>query len=521
MSQMESENFQSNLPGWSKNNPVDLLIIGGGINGTGIARDAAGRGLSVLLCEKSDLSEGTSSRSGKYIHGGLRYLEHFEFRLVREALQEREIVLEAAPHLAKPLQLVLPHSPEQRPRWLIRLGLLIYDNLSRRKRVPGSSSINLQNDPVGERIKDEFKQAFSYWDVWVDDSRLVVLNAVDAAKRGAQILTRTECVNAHREGHVWIAELKFRNTVQTEKIFAKAMVNAAGPWVEKVINEVAGQNSKLNVRLVKGSHIILPKWWKGDHGYALQAHDKRLIFVNPYFDDMALVGTTDIPFHGRAEEVKADNSEIEYLLKILAHYFQIDLKVNDVLYNYSGVRPLFDDDASKSASTVTRDYEFELNGSLDPNGSSPPVLSVFGGKLTTYRKLSEHALDKLAPLFPNMKMAWTAGIPLPGGDLPNSGFDAWLTNFKKEYSHLPGQLLQHLGQNYGTEAIKILEGVSTPVDLGVHFGHCFYELEARWLIQNEWAQSTTDILFRRTKHGLFLKEEEQAKFEDWFENTFA
>lgn len=517
MNPKESNNDSSNPPGWTKENPVDLLIIGGGINGVGVARDAAGRGLSVLLCEKDDLSEGTSSRSGKYIHGGLRYLEHYEFRLVREALQEREVILQAAPHLARPLQLVLPHCPEQRPRWLIRLGLMIYDNLSRRKQVPGSSAINLHNSPIGDMVRKEYKQAFSYWDVWVDDSRLVALNAIDAARRGAQIYTRAKCVSACRKADLWNAKLKFQNNSRTSMIFARAMVNSAGPWVEQVISKVAGLNSKLSIRLVKGSHIILPKWWKGNHGYALQAPDKRLIFVNPYFRDMALVGTTDVPFHGKPEDVKTDKGEIDYLLKVLMQYFQIGLKPDDVLFDYSGVRPLFDDDTNKNASTVTRDYEFELNGSLAPNGNSPPILSAFGGKLTTYRKLSEQALDKLSPYFPNVKEAWTSGAPLPGGEITSQSFAEWYSMFKSEHSHLPEPLVRHFGHNYGTEAIKILDGVKESTDLGVQFSDRLYEREVKWLIENEWAQTSQDILFRRTKHGLFLKDHERTEFEKWLE----
>ncbi|MGB3315721.1 MAG: glycerol-3-phosphate dehydrogenase, partial [Albidovulum sp.] len=276
--------------------PIDLLVIGGGINGVGVARDAAGRGLNVVLCEKGDLAEGTSSRSGKYIHGGLRYLEYYEFRLVREALIEREVVLEVAPHLSKPLRLILPHSPQQRPRWLIRLGLFLYDHLGGRNRIPATRSIDLARDPEGEAIRENFPKAFAYWDVWIDDARLVVLNAVDAARRGAEVLTRTACIAARRDGELWHATLRDTETGTTREITARGIVNTAGPWVEEVLGNVAGVNSGRRVRLVKGSHIILKRWWQGDHGYVLQAHDRRLIFVNPYFDDLALVGTTDIPF---------------------------------------------------------------------------------------------------------------------------------------------------------------------------------------------------------------------------------
>ncbi len=506
--------------GRSPERPVDLLVIGGGINGAGVARDAAGRGLSVILCEKGDLGEGTSSRSGKYIHGGLRYLEYYEFRLVREALNEREVVLEAAPHLSWPLQLVLPHSPEQRPRWLIRLGLFLYDNLGGRKRVPGSSAIDLRKNLAGERLKERFTKGFSYWDVWIDDARLVALNAVDASRRGAQVFTRTACMSARRYGNVWRAELKGEGKPATT-VFAKAVVNAAGPWVEKVLGEVAGVNSRMSVRLVKGSHLVMPKWWQGDHGYVLQAPDKRLIFVNPYFDDMALIGTTDIPFEGRAEDVAIDPSEVDYLLEILRSYFDQEFKAEDVLFNYSGVRPLFDDDANKSASAVTRDYQFELDGSLEPDSDQPPLLSAFGGKLTTYRKLSEQALQMLSPYFPEMGGAWTADTPLPGGDLPDKNFDAWFTGFKRRFSYLPETLLLHLARCYGTDAVRLLDGVNDIGDLGEHFGGAFFEKEADWLLREEWAVSSEDFLLRRTKHGLFLTSAEKSEFENWLERRQA
>lgn len=519
MNLMTPDHSKYEPEGGSPDRPVDLLVIGGGINGAGVARDAAGRGLSVILCEKGDLGEGTSSRSGKYIHGGLRYLEYYEFRLVREALNEREVVLEAAPHLSWPLQLVLPHSPEQRPRWLIRLGLFLYDNLGGRKRVPGSSAIDLRKDLAGEQLKARFTKGFSYWDVWIDDARLVALNAVDAFRRGAQILTRTACVSARRQGNVWRAELKGDGKPTT--VYAKAVVNAAGPWVEKVLGEVAGVNSRMSVRLVKGSHLVMPKWWQGDHGYVLQAPDKRLIFVNPYFDDMALIGTTDIPFEGRAEDVAIEASEVDYLLEILRSYFEHEFKSEDVLFNYSGVRPLFDDDANKSASAVTRDYQFELDGSLEPGSDQPPLLSAFGGKLTTYRKLSEQALQMLSPYFPEMGDAWTADTPLPGGDLPDKNFDAWFTGLKRRFAYLPEALVLHLARCYGTDVVRLLDGVNDICDMGEHFGGVFFEKEADWLLREEWAVSSEDFLLRRTKHGLFLTPAEKSGFENWLERRQA
>jgi len=407
--------------------PYDLIVIGGGINGAGTARDAAGRGLKVLLAEKDDLAQGTSSRSGKYIHGGLRYLEYYEFRLVREALIEREIVLNAAPHLAWPLKLVLPHSPDQRPRWLIRLGLFLYDHLGGRKKIPGTIAVRLDREPEGEMVRDAYTHAFAYYDVWVDDARLVILNAVDAARRGAEIHTRTAVTSARRENGLWRVTL--RGPEGQRDIKARAIFNAAGPWVEQVIGNVGGVNSAKSIRLVKGSHLILKRWWSGSHGYVLQAPDKRLIFVNPYFDDLALVGTTDIPVFDRPENAAIEAAETGYLLKILNSYFKVDLTAEDVVSSYSGVRPLFDDDSSKGASAVTRDYTFELDG----REGQAPMLSAFGGKLTTYRKLSEAALDRLRPFFPDMRPPWTRDVPLPGGDMGEPDFEGWFSQFRKRF----------------------------------------------------------------------------------------
>ena len=495
--------------------PYDLLIIGGGINGAGTARDAAGRGLKVLLAEKDDLAQGTSSRSGKYIHGGLRYLEYYEFRLVREALIEREVILNAAPHLAWPLRLVLPHSPQQRPRWLIRLGLFLYDHLGGRERIPGTTSVRLDRAPEGDMVRDAFKHAFAYYDVWVDDSRLVILNAVDAAKRGAEIRTRTAVTSARRENGLWRVTL--RSATGSQEVSARAIFNAAGPWVEQVIGNVGGVNSAKSIRLVKGSHIILKRWWSGDHGYVLQAPDKRLIFVNPYFDDLALIGTTDIPFSDRPENVEIDATETGYLLNILNSYFKVDLKVSDVISSYSGVRPLFDDDSSKGASAVTRDYAFEL----DTRDGKAPMLSAFGGKLTTYRKLSEAALDKLKPFFPDMKDPWTKKVALPGGDLQRNSFEGWFAGFRERYPWLPENLAQYYARAYGSEADALLEGARKPADLGQHFGGLFYAREAQWMMRNEWAETAEDMLTRRSKHYLFMSEDEQLSVRDWLKKERA
>jgi D-erythritol 1-phosphate dehydrogenase len=472
---------------------IDLVVIGGGINGTGVARDAAGRGLSVILCEKNDLSEGTSSRSGKLIHGGLRYLEYYEFRLVREALIEREVLLAAASHIIWPMRFVLPHAPEQRPAWLVQLGLFLYDHLGGRKKLSASRKLNLQTAPEGDCIKDSFKTAFEYSDCWVDDSRLVILNALDAQERGAKILVRTAATKARRNDTTWSVE--FRDDRGREMtVRAKALVNAAGPWVEQVIGSVIGLNSSRKIRLVKGSHIIVQKFWKGPQAYVFQNHDKRIIFVNPYQDNLCLIGTTDIPYSGKAEDVAIEQDEINYLLAAVNRYTKKQLTHADILKTYSGVRPLYDDNA-ENPSAVTRDYVFDVEG-------QPPLLSVFGGKITTYRKLAEHALQKLKQVFPHMGDNWTAAATLPGGDFINSDFEGFLSNFRKNYPWLSADLSLHYARLYGTRAIQIIKNANSIAELGEHFGHMLYQSEVQYLCDNEWAESADDFLFRRTKFGV-------------------
>ncbi len=468
---------------------VDLVVIGGGINGAGIARDAAGRGLKVILSEKGDLAEGTSSRSGKLIHGGLRYLEHFEFRLVREALIEREVLLRAAPHIVWPMRFVLPHSPEQRPVWLVRLGLFLYDHLGGRDQLPGCRRIDLRRDPEGQPIKDQYSLAFEYSDCWVDDARLVVLNALDAAERGARVLVRTATTSAIREDGKWRVE--FRNE-GGEKFFARAkvLVNAAGPWVENVIRGVAGLQSERRVRLVKGSHIVTRKFWEGPQAYILQNTDKRVIFVNPFEGNMALIGTTDIPHDGRAEDVEISDSEMDYLLAAVNRYTHTQLARSDIISSFSGVRPLYDDQ-SVNPSAVTRDYVFDVDG-------SPPLLSVFGGKITTYRRMSEHALGKLKPHLPGMSGAWTAMAALPGGDLPTANFEDFLNDLRTTHSWLQEPLARRYARLYGSRVAKLLDGTKALADLGHHFGGGLYEVEADYLKKHEWAKTANDILFRRT-----------------------
>jgi glycerol-3-phosphate dehydrogenase len=489
--------------------PVDLLVVGGGINGVGIARDASGRGLSVVLCEKDDLAQGTSSRSGKLVHGGLRYLEYYEFRLVREALIEREVLLRAAPHIIWPLRFVLPHSREQRPSWMISLGLMLYDHLGGRQLLPKSRRLDLSSELAGKALKPEFRNGFEYSDCWVDDARLVVLNALDAAARNARILTRTALATARRENGIWRAELRDQAGVLT-LVSARAIVNAAGPWVEDVLRHNAGLNAGHRVRLVKGSHIVVPKFWDGPQAYLFQNDDRRVIFVNPYQVDLCLIGTTDIPYSGEADGVVASEDEISYLLRAVNRYCRRQLGRADVIHSFSGVRPLFDDNA-EDPSAVTRDYVFELN---DVDGAAP-ILSVFGGKITTFRKLSEHALEKLKPYFRTMSGPWTADAPLPGGDIADADFDAFAAAVRYEYPALPHEVVDHYVRLYGTRAYKLLGGACVPADLGRHFGGALYQREAEFLQREEWASTPEDILERRTKHGLHLTPEQKQAFTDW------
>ncbi len=495
--------------------PFDLVVVGGGVNGAGIARDAAGRGLKVLLCEKDDLAQGTSSRSGKLVHGGLRYLEYYEFRLVREALIEREVLLRAAPHIIWPMRFVLPHVAEMRPAWLVRLGLFLYDHLGGRKLLPPTRALNLRRDPEGRPLKPEYTKAFEYSDCWVDDARLVVLNALDAHARGAEILTRTALVGARRDGGLWQVELEDARDGRRRQVQARAVVNAAGPWVEQVLGHAMGVNSSRRVRLVKGSHLITRKFWEGSQAYLLQNTDKRVIFVNPYESDLALIGTTDIPVEGRPEDASIDAGETTYLLDVLARYFTDPPGRDDIVHSFSGVRPLYDDSA-ENPSAVTRDYVFDVEPKAPVPGTAP-LLSVFGGKITTYRKLAEHALDKLAPFFPDLGPAWTATGSMPGGDLPDAAFDGWLRSFRRAHAWLPEPLALHYGRLYGSRAEALLADAASLADLGRHFGALLYEREARFLIDHEWAETAEDILTRRTKHGLHLSGAETAGFEAWLE----
>lgn len=492
------------------NDMIDLFVIGGGINGAGLARDAAGRGLRVVLCEKDDLAQGTSSRSGKLVHGGLRYLEYYEFRLVREALIEREVLLRAAPHIIWPMRFVLPHSPQDRPAWLIRLGLFLYDNLGGRKRLPGTRTLDLRRDPQGAPLLDRYFKGFEYSDCWVDDARLVVLNAVDAVERGAEVLTRTPCISARREDGGWTIRTRSEQTGEIRSFRARCIANCAGPWVRDVIDNVAHAQSARNVRLVKGSHIIVPKFWSGDHAYLVQNHDKRVIFINPYEGDMALIGTTDIAYDGSAGDVTADASEIDYLLGVVNRYFKEKLRRNDVLHSFSGVRALFDD-GQGNPSAVTRDYVFDLD-----MGDGAPLMNVFGGKITTFRELAERGMQRLRQVFPDMGPDWTEDATLPGGEMANADYESYVELLRELYPWMPRKLVHHYARLYGARTNDLVGSAIGMADLGRHFGGQLYEAEARYLVAKEWAQTPEDILWRRTKHLLHLTSQEQQDFTEWF-----
>ena len=463
----------------------------------------------LFWSRRTILAQGTSSRSGKLVHGGLRYLEYYEFRLVREALIEREVLLRAAPHIIWPMRFVLPHSPGQRPAWLVRTGLFLYDHLGGRKLLPPTRVLDLKTAPEGEPLRKDFARAFEYSDCWVDDARLVVLNALDASLHGARVLTRTALVGARRIADKWHVTLRSKDGGESSAR-ARALVNAAGPWVENVLS-AAGVNSSNRVRLVKGSHIITRKFWNGEHAYLLQNSDKRVIFVNPYEKDLALIGTTDVPFSGRADDVAIDSDEIDYLIAVVNRYFVKGLTRGEVIGAFSGVRPLFDD-ATADASAVTRDYVFDLAA---PSGG-PPLLSIFGGKITTFRRLAEQALERLQPFFPAMKPAWTERTPLPGGDFERPDFAAFLDAARRRYPWLTLDIATGYARRYGTRMHKLLAGASSPDDLGRRFGPELFEREARFLAAEEWAQTAEDVLERRTKHYLRLSEEERAEFESWF-----
>ncbi|TCL71828.1 glycerol-3-phosphate dehydrogenase [Rhizobium sp. BK251] len=489
----------------------DIFVIGGGINGCGIARDAAGRGYSVALAEMDDFASGTSSGATKLIHGGLRYLEHYEFRLVRESLMERETLWAMAPHIIWPLRFVLPyHKGGIRPAWMIRLGLFLYDHLGGRKLLPPTAVLDMRTDPAGKPLKALFTKAFEYSDGWVDDARMVVLNARDAADRGAHIMPRTRVTSAHREGETWTIETIDAITGRQERHRARMLVNAAGPWVDHVIRAALGQNEARHVRLVQGSHIVVRRKFEGPRAYFFQNPDGRIIFAIPYEEEFTLIGTTDRDYGGDLKDVRISEEETTYLCNAASEYFREPVRPEDIVWTYSAVRPLFDDGASK-AQEATRDYVLKVEGA----GSEAPVLNVFGGKLTTYRRLSEHALEKIGEAIGVKGAPWTAGSSLPGGDFPVQGYDAEVAKLKGRYPFLADAHARRLVRRYGTRAQALLGDAKAVADLGRHFGSDLYESEVLWLIRQEWAMRVEDVLWRRTKKGLHLSKDEVRGLEEY------
>lgn len=487
----------------------DMLVIGGGINGVSIARDAAGRGLSVLLCEKDDLAGATSSASSKLIHGGLRYLEHYSFRLVREALGERGVLLKIAPHIIWPLEFVLPHVPALRPAWMLRIGLWLYDFLAGRQGLTRSRGVTLRGTGYGAGLMPDFDRGFVYSDCWVDDARFVVLSAVDAAERGAEILTRAPCTEARRDGDHWVAAVDVGG--RPREVRARTLVNAAGPWVEQVIQQVVRANSPADVRLVKGSHIVVPRLYDEAHAFILQNEDGRVIFVIPYEEEFSLIGTTDIPRDAGPGPVEISEAETEYLCEAVDRYFAKPVTPSDIVWSFAGVRPLYDDGES-DPSDVTRDYVLALDGGDD----RPPMLSVFGGKITTARKLAEHALSRLQEAGVPMEPMWTATAPLPGGDV--ASFDDYLAGLQGRFPALDPHWLGGLARRHGTRAEAILGDTAAVEDLGRAFGGGLYEREVDWLVEQEWATEAADILWRRTKCGLHMTPAERRAFEDYMDS---
>ncbi|MEH6386606.1 glycerol-3-phosphate dehydrogenase [Pseudomonas profundi] len=486
--------------------PLDLVVIGGGINGVGIANDAAGRGLSVLLCEQHDLAAHTSSASSKLIHGGLRYLEHFEFRLVHEALGEREVLLRKAPHIIWPLRFVLPHRSHLRPRWMLRAGLFLYDHLGARTTLPGSTALRL--DARGP-LQSRFTHAFEYSDCWADDARLVVLNAIQARALGADIRTRTRCVSARREGGLWQVKLQNAGGI-SELVQARTLVNASGPWAAEVIEQVVAGRSPHGVRLVQGSHIVVPQLHPGPQSYILQNEDQRIVFVIPYEQHFSLIGTTDLDYQGDPADISPTPGEERYLLDVVNAHFKRQLTLQDIHHRYAGVRPLLDDE-DDNPSAVTRDYTL----TVDAPENEPPLLSVFGGKLTTYRRLAEAALEKLVPWLDGGP-AWTASHALPGGNFETQAalhnelatLFPWLT---------PLQIARYV-RSYGTLCREFLDEAQRSEDLGEDFGGGLSEREVSYLCDREWAITSEDILWRRTKLGLHLGAAQQQRLGEYLES---
>ncbi|SOC58007.1 homodimeric glycerol 3-phosphate dehydrogenase (quinone) [Chromohalobacter canadensis] len=496
-----------------RNETYDLIVIGGGINGAGIARDAAGRGLSVLVVEANDLASHTSSASTKLIHGGLRYLEQYEFKLVAKALSEREILLKAAPHIIWPMRFILPHQKHLRPAWMIRTGLFMYDHLGRRQTLAGSHGIKFTDHPAGAPLKSEFTKGFVYSDAWVQDARLVVLNCMDAASRGACIMTRTRAEAAVRGTEGWTVTLRTAEG-ETTQVAARGLVNAAGPWAVRFLDDIASLDHTYSLRLIKGSHIVVNKLFDHDYAYIFQQPDGRIVFAIPYERDFTLIGTTDVEHEGAPGNIAIEEDEIGYLCESANRYFEQPIGPDDIVWSYSGVRPLLDD-REDSASEITRDYRIQLETS-----GGAVLLNVFGGKLTTYRRLAEDAVDQLAPELGNQEKAWTGkGHPLPGGEeaKPQHLFES----LQVSHPFIPLGMANRMVFNYGTRVTNIVGDAKSLDDLGEHFGADLYAAEVDYLCDHEWARTAEDVLWRRSKLGLRLDDSAQQRLADYLTRSFA
>jgi glycerol-3-phosphate dehydrogenase len=489
--------------------PFDLLVIGGGINGVGIARDAAGRGLSVLLVEQADLASATSSASSKLVHGGLRYLEQYEFRLVHESLSEREVLLAAAPHIIWPMRFVLPIHGGLRPPWVLRAGLFLYDHIGGRKVLPPTRTVRRGRDPELLPLAERYVQGFEYSDCWADDARLVVINAIDAAERGACIEPGWRVTAARREGTLWHVEM-ISTDGQTRTVSANGLVNAAGPWVQNVLR-ATGSTRRSPLRLVKGSHVVVPRLYDGSQAFTLQTADRRIVFIIPYQDDFTLIGTTDVPFTGDPAKVSASADEIQYLCSLASEYLKQPVASSSAVWSYSGIRPLYDD-GDASASTVTRDYVFDV----DAPAGQPPLLSVFGGKLTTYRKLAEHALSELRGPLRFDGRDWTRGSILPGGDFARADFEAFHRQQAARYAFASPELVRRLCRAYGTRIERIMGNARSLKDLGEEIAPDLYEAELQYMRDQEWARTAEDALWRRSKLGLRLDGSQRQRVAYWF-----
>jgi glycerol-3-phosphate dehydrogenase len=485
----------------------DLLVVGGGINGAGIARDAAGRGLSTLICEQHDLAAHTSSASTKLIHGGLRYLEFYDFRLVRKSLREREIVLTSAPHICWPLRFVLPHDSHLRPAWMIRCGLFLYDHLARRRILPGSEGVDLRRHVAGAPLDSRYTRGFVYSDAWVDDARLVVLTVKDAHEHGATVLTRTRCARLERGADHWTATLVGPEGRET-RVTARAVVNATGPWVDHFLDASTPLPARAHPRQVKGSHIVVPKLFDHPFAYIFQGADGRIVFAIPYEHDFTLIGTTEMDYRGDLATPAIAESEVEYLVTMANRYFSSDLSRRDVVWTFAGLRPLLADPKDR-ATSVTRDYV------LDLDTSGPPLLSIYGGKLTTYRKLAEDVLDQLAPALAWPRTHWTAAAPLPGGDMPDADFAAFIRDLRSSCPWLPERLAHRLARSYGTRVRRLLGDSVSMHDLGEEVVPGLHAREIDYLRREEWAVTAEDILYRRSKLALHVPPGSEGRLDAW------